>query len=92
MFRVEWLQSALNELAAIWLKADSSTRDAVTVAARQIDRQLAARPEQQGESRTGGRRILFVYPLAVVFRVDAQRRTVSVLNVWRFVRRPRSAP
>ena len=30
MFRVEWLQEAVGELADIWIKADSQARQAIT--------------------------------------------------------------
>lgn len=68
MFRIEWTQSALDELAALWTKADSSQRQAITSAAHQIDEELQANPYQHGESRPGGRRVHFVYPLGLVFR------------------------
>lgn len=37
MFRVEWLDQALDELAAIWTAADSALRQDITAAASQID-------------------------------------------------------
>lgn len=40
MFRVEWLQSAVDELAALWVDADSTLRQAITNASHQIDEQL----------------------------------------------------
>jgi hypothetical protein len=43
MFQVEWLQSALDELAAIWMQADSALRQAITVATHQIDQLLQHR-------------------------------------------------
>ncbi|HEX7449373.1 MAG TPA: type II toxin-antitoxin system RelE/ParE family toxin [Pirellulales bacterium] len=84
MFSVEWLQSALNDLTNVWVSADSSMRRAITGAANQIEQLLTTAPEQQGESRVGGRRILFVKPLAAVYRVDPTSRTVTILSVWRF--------
>jgi hypothetical protein len=51
MFRVVWLETALNELADLWTKADSEQRRHITTAVRSIDRQLEVDPEQQGESR-----------------------------------------
>ncbi len=84
MYRVEWLQSALDELAALWALADSALRQAITAASHQIDQQLQHDPDQQGESRPNGRRILFVPPLGVAYRVEAHRSTVVVLHVWQF--------
>jgi hypothetical protein len=62
MFRVAWMQSALNELAEAWLQADAGQRAAVTAAVDAIDRVLELDPESQGESRTGAQRILFEPP------------------------------
>jgi hypothetical protein len=69
MFRVRWKQSALNELASIWLSADSATRSAITSAAYAIERRLPVNPNHQGESRPEGRRIDFESPLGFQFRV-----------------------
>ena len=78
---VDWLQSALDELAAIWTQADRTRRKAITAANHQIDQRLRQDPWNQGESRSGGRRILFVHPLIVYFRIEADGRTVTVLGV-----------
>lgn len=87
MARVEWLQTAVDELTNIWLKADSSTRRAVTVAARQIESALMFDPKDQGESRPAGRRILFAEPLAAIFEVDEEERVATIVSVWHFGRR-----
>ncbi len=87
MFTVRWRRSALNELAAIWTDADSRQRRDITDASQRIDRLLHREPEQQGESRPRGRRILFVSPLGITFYVDRQAALVSVLHVWRFRQR-----
>jgi hypothetical protein len=87
MFYVVWLQTALNELAAIWTAADSSIRQAITDATNAIDAELRINPELKGESRTGGRRIFFAFPLGVLFAIDRQRRTVFVTRVWDIRRR-----
>ena len=87
MFRVEWLQTALNQLMIIWVQADSALRQAITAATHQIDQQLQADPYGQSESRPGGRRILFVPPLGILFPIEAGGQTVSVLRVWLFRKR-----
>jgi WD40 repeat protein len=66
MFRVEWLQSALDELATIWTQADSAERQAITRATHLIDQQLQQDPDNQGESRPKGRRVLFAPPWVTV--------------------------
>jgi len=87
MFRVEWLQSALDELTTIWTGADSTLRQAITSATYEIDRQLRSDPFSHSESRSEGRRVLFASPLGITFRVEADRQRVSVLRVWAFRRR-----
>ena len=80
-YSVTWRPAAEQELADLWLSA--SDRDAVTRAAHIIDRRLEADPENEGESRPNGRRILIVSPLAVIFRVQPTGQEVLVLTVWR---------
>jgi len=87
MFRVEWLQSALDELATQWTLAASTERQAITAATHAIERRLAEDPVHEGESRVKGRRITFVPPLAVTFRIEADAKTVTVLQVRVFRRR-----
>jgi hypothetical protein len=87
MALVRWEQSALDELADMWVRADSAGRQATSADAREIDRRLQAGPDQEGESRPSGNRVLFVPPLGVSFRVSAGGTVASVLHVWRFRRR-----
>jgi hypothetical protein len=86
MWRVEWIQDALNELADLWTQADAALRRAITSATHSIDQELQADPFRQSESRDD-ERVLFSYPLAVQFEVDEQQRRLWVLHVWRFRRR-----
>jgi hypothetical protein len=62
----------------------AADRQAITQAANQIDEELQTDPEDCGESRDLGRRVLIVPPLGILFRVDAHARIVYVLSVWRF--------
>ncbi len=87
MFRVEWLQEAVGELAAIWTKADSPSRQALTRATHALDQEFQADPFRHSESREGEVRILFADPLGVLFEVDPGRRIVWVLHIWT-LRRP----
>jgi hypothetical protein len=87
MYRVEWLQTALNQLAALWTPADSTLRQAITAASHQIDQQLQTDPISASESRPGGRRVFFASPLGILFRMEADGQTVSILRVWLFRRR-----
>jgi hypothetical protein len=87
MFRIEWLQSALDELARIWMRANSAERQAITAASDEIEQHLQRSAPSEGESRPGGRRIMFAAPLAVTFRIEDDGRTVTVLQVRMFRRR-----
>ncbi len=86
MFRVVWLQEALNELAAVWIDADSTQRQAITAAAHAIDQLLELDPNNQGESRPHNQRILFQPPLGITFEIRLPS-LVRVLHVWTFGRR-----
>ena len=87
MFWVRWEQHALNELAHFWTEGDSGLRQAITAATQIIDKRLKQNPYPEGESRSRGRRITFCPTLAVIFRVEADGRTVSVLQIRLFKRR-----
>ena len=81
MFRVEWLQSALDQFTDSWLKADSPVRQALTAASHQNDRELSHEPMNVGDSRDLNRRNQFVQPLTVTYEVDAGERMVTVLQI-----------
>jgi len=66
-------------LTNIWLNA--ADRNPVTEAADRIDRLLASDPLNQGESREGDDRVLFVPPLNVDFRVLEGLKKVIVMRV-----------
>lgn len=83
-FLLEWKQTATDELAAIWVGADSPTRRKITVATNKVDSLLRSDPHQHGESRDADRRILFVAPLAITYFIDAEAAKVEVLRVRQF--------
>lgn len=83
-FVVRWKQDASDDLASIWLDAESSARGKVTASAREIDRLLQTNPYGQGESREGDLRVMFVPPLAASFRVTPGADKVEVLRIWQF--------
>jgi mRNA-degrading endonuclease RelE of RelBE toxin-antitoxin system len=87
-YTVLWVPQAEQRLAALWLSAPD--REAVTTAAHRIDQQLRSNPEDQGEARSVGQRVLIDPPLGVIFQVQPEDRVVYVLTVWRFDKRPRS--
>ena len=87
MFHVEWLQSALDELADFWTKADSKQRLAITKASNFLEQELRLDGPNQGESRPFDCRIVFVPPLATTFRLEPDGNTISILHVRAFWRR-----
>jgi len=82
MGQVLWTESALDELATLWLEADSVRRQAITAAQAQIDHLLENSPEDVGESRPNQRRVAFVPPLGVVFSVEESKEVAKVLRIW----------
>jgi hypothetical protein len=84
MYRVEWLREAVDELADIWVNADSQLRQAITQVTHNLDRELQADPFRESESREGEVRVVFARPLGVLFEVDAAQRIVRILHVWAF--------
>jgi len=81
-YSVRWLPGAEQELATLWMGAES--RSAVTRAAFEIDQDLRDDPDAVGESRPGNLRVHFVAPLGVAFRVAPEDRLVQVVHVWSF--------
>lgn len=88
MFQVEWLRSAVDELARIWLDSDGTARQILTRAAHEIDERFRTDAQNEGESRANGRRITFIPPLAVTFRIERDGRTVTVIEIRLFRPRP----
>lgn len=84
MFSVEWIPTAADELATLWLDASPHERRAITGATREIDSLLRVNPENVGESRSEDRRILLAAPLGVTFKIEPDDRKVRVLKVWHY--------
>jgi hypothetical protein len=82
MHPVECHEHALDQLTTIWLDAEAPFRQAITAATSRIDTELEAHPYTAGESRPGGRRILFAPPLACIFGVNRAAGTATVFRVW----------
>ena len=84
-FTVEWLDEALQQLAAIWVDADDPA--AVTAASHRLEQSIRADPLGAGESRDGDDRVVFDPPLALLYRVYPQQRSALVVSVG-WSRRP----
>lgn len=79
---VEWLDSALNQLADILVASGLDQQDEIERAALHINRLLARDPWDLGESRaTDTRRAWFVPPLFILFEIFADQQRVSVQHV-----------
>lgn len=82
MFRLRWRRVALNQLAAIWTAA--TDQNAVTTASHRIEQLLRHDPENVGEDRPNGRRVIFDAPLVVLYRVDTTANVVRVVGVSQY--------
>jgi hypothetical protein len=80
---VEWTESALDRLADLFVTADLAEQAVMEAAVVKINSDLAVNPWNLGESRTEGRRMWFVEPLVVIFRVVPTKEQVVVLAVGR---------
>jgi hypothetical protein len=85
MFRLRWEERAMNELAAVWLKSESQRRAAITGATSQIEKLLLDDPIWWSEPHAHGRRIIYVPPLGVTFRIEENGEVISVLGAWLFL-------
>lgn len=81
MYKVDWLQSALDELARCWMAADPVLRPQITEAAHRIEQQLRAAPFDYGESRDAGARICFDSPLVIHYGVNVRLHVVTIGRV-----------
>jgi len=84
-YHVVWDVEAYRKLEQIWTHAADigpSVR-----AFDEIERLLATAPEEQGESRASGRRVLIVPPLGIIYRVQSRLQEVYVQEAWEFRRR-----
>ena len=82
IYTVGWTRPARNALATLW-NINVSDRKAITNAANAIDRELRIDADRRGVPHFGGRRLLHVPPLAVVFRVNPGDCTATVVQVVR---------
>jgi hypothetical protein len=67
-------------LTELWLNAQD--RNAVTRAANAIERRLRVNPQSAGESRADDLRVMFLPPLAVLFRVKPDDMLVEIIHAW----------
>jgi hypothetical protein len=80
-YTVVWLESAEDELADLWIRAQD--RNAVTTAAHAIDVELAEDAATKGGEVSEGLRAFLAPPLRILFAVDEGDRLVEVVRVRR---------
>jgi hypothetical protein len=81
-FSVLWTQEAFDSIAEI--VATSTNPEQITRSIRELDRELSHEPATKGESRSGGRRIIFCPPLAALYEVHWRMNEVVIGEVWKF--------
>lgn len=82
MFEVEFTENADNNLARMWTDGSPALRKIITDASHRAEKLLQSDPYEASESRTEGRRILFVAPLGLIFRFSPDGQKVIVLKIW----------
>jgi hypothetical protein len=85
-FSIRWSRRALDSVAQLWLD-NPDQRSGITQATATIDQLLQFDPQEHGESRNDGRRIVFVPTLVAIISVDADHNVVRVLDVRQLKRR-----
>lgn len=70
------------ELAAVWLAAGVSGRQAARRALEAINERLSKTPYEQSESRGADERIAFVLPVGVRYAVSDAISRVAVRSIW----------
>jgi hypothetical protein len=81
-FAVSWSNEAFDSLIKIAEAAPDP--DQIISAVRELDRMLVQGPAAVGESRPGGRRIVFSPPLAATYEVLWRLNDVVIVDVWKF--------
>ncbi len=89
-YTVVWTPTAERDLAELWLQ--SADREAIRSAADTLDNLLSVDAYLRGESRYDSLRIVLAAPLGFDIDVDQDNRSVWVLRVWRYERRPKTPP
>lgn len=78
-YSLVWLESAIDELAEVWLFADD--RASVTAAIAIIESRLTANPATAGHEISEGLWKAAEGPLAVYFSIDAAKHSVEIGGV-----------
>jgi hypothetical protein len=86
MYSYFWIESALEDLATIYVNLSLEEQDRVSGGVDFFNRSLVADPHDLGESREHGYRVAFIPLLIVTFHIDKRTEVVQVLRVRRYGR------
>jgi hypothetical protein len=86
MFTVIWKNSALNQLAEIYVSVTPEQRNKIFEAVTDLNARLEVGPLEIGESRGHIDRIVFVPLLSLFYSVDQVSKVVRVTWVMKFGR------
>lgn len=84
MFALIWPDPTLDALADIYLAATPAERAWMAAAVDGLNARLRSDPLNEGESRSGGFRLVFIPLLTVLFHVTTADNIVRVVRVRRF--------
>jgi hypothetical protein len=87
MMSIDWTESALKKLLDYTASAPPEKQLEVMAATHEIDSLLANAPDQAGESRGSGERVLIAGPLAVTFRLNIRLKKVFITRVTIYQKR-----
>jgi hypothetical protein len=82
MFEVIWSDTALEELADVWVAVSPAARGEVEAAVTGINNRLADDPTVDSESRPDGSYVTFLWPIGVKIWISPAARTVQVGHFW----------
>lgn len=86
MFRVIWSEFALDQLTDIFLESELEAQRRMADAVDALNRRLADDPFDQGESRDGPARVVFIDLLVVGFWINVPANEVRVEGVTQYGR------
>jgi hypothetical protein len=80
MYKLRWRKSVSRKSLDRCSRAEQSLRDAILDAMAEVEENLRNEPEFAGESRDEGKRFLIVKPLTITYKLDANTRTVTIIQ------------
>jgi hypothetical protein len=84
MFGLIWRHLALEELAEVYITLTPDEQRRVSAAVEALNVRLRSNPLDEGESRSSGLRLTFIFKLSVLFHVSESEGMVHVMSVMRY--------